>query len=488
MAEADETAALQYTPTWIVAAVCSIIVLISLAAERGLHHLGKTLKKNHQRPLYEALLKVKEELMLLGFISLLLTVLQGTIQRTCIPPSWTDYMLPCQRPGHDEAPAAAASMAARFVAADILGGISWARVLSEGEGAAAQAGLCEKEGKVPLLSLEALHQLHIFIFVLAVSHVFFCASTMLPGCAKIRKWKKWEEEIQKIAAENGPKKVLPMHQVSFIRERYKGIGTDSKTLCWLHSFRKQFYGSVAKSDYAAMRLGFIMTHCRGNLKFDFHRYMVRVLESDFKKIVGTSWHLWIFVVIFLLLNVNASTVSHSFFTCLHAYFWIAFLPLVLLLAVGTKLEHVIAQLAYDVAEKQTAIEGDLVVTPSDQHFWFGRPRIILHLIHFILFQNAFELAFFFWILMTYGLESCFMDHIGFLVPRLVLGVVIQLLCSYSTLPLYAIATQMGSYYKKEIFNEHVQQGVLGWAQKAKKRSGVKEVSSPSEPMHGDDAA
>lgn len=42
MAEADEeAAALQFTPTWIVAAVCSILVLISLAAERGLHHLGK---------------------------------------------------------------------------------------------------------------------------------------------------------------------------------------------------------------------------------------------------------------------------------------------------------------------------------------------------------------------------------------------------------------------------------------------------------------
>jgi hypothetical protein len=43
MAEAEE-AALQFTPTWIVAAVCSIIVLISLAAERGLHHLGKVRK------------------------------------------------------------------------------------------------------------------------------------------------------------------------------------------------------------------------------------------------------------------------------------------------------------------------------------------------------------------------------------------------------------------------------------------------------------
>jgi len=40
MAEAEE-AALQFTPTWIVAAVCSIIVLLSLVAERCLHYLGK---------------------------------------------------------------------------------------------------------------------------------------------------------------------------------------------------------------------------------------------------------------------------------------------------------------------------------------------------------------------------------------------------------------------------------------------------------------
>jgi mlo protein len=34
--------------------------------------------------------------MLLGFISLLLTVFQGVMQRTCIPPGWTIYMLPCR--------------------------------------------------------------------------------------------------------------------------------------------------------------------------------------------------------------------------------------------------------------------------------------------------------------------------------------------------------------------------------------------------------
>ncbi|XP_028074757.1 probable ethanolamine kinase [Camellia sinensis] len=32
--------------------------------------------------------------------------------------------------------------------------------------------------------------------------------------------------------------------------------------------------------------------------------MIRALEDDFKKVVGISWYLWIFVVSFLLLNVN----------------------------------------------------------------------------------------------------------------------------------------------------------------------------------------
>jgi mlo protein len=41
MAAEGEAAALEFTPTWIVAAVCSLIVLLSLVAERCLHYLGK---------------------------------------------------------------------------------------------------------------------------------------------------------------------------------------------------------------------------------------------------------------------------------------------------------------------------------------------------------------------------------------------------------------------------------------------------------------
>ncbi|KAJ0969381.1 hypothetical protein J5N97_022258 [Dioscorea zingiberensis] len=450
----EEELKLEYTPTWIVAAVCSIIVFISLVVERLLHYLGKLLKRRKQKPLFEALLKVKEELMLLGFISLLLTVFQGLMQRICIPEGWTLHMLPCDKEGD--------------LSSDAHGGAR--RLLSSGgEG----LSHCRSKGKVPLLSVEALHQLHIFIFVLAITHVLFSVITMLLGGVKIRQWKHWEDSIQKDVTQSAPTKVTHVHQFEFIKDHFKGFGKDSVLISWLHAFMKQFYGSVTKSDYTTMRLGFIMTHCRGNPQFDFHKYMMRALEADFKKVVGISWYLWVFVVIFLLLNINGW----------HTYFWIAFIPLILLLAVGSKLEHVITQLAHEVAEKHSAIEGELVVNPSDEHFWFHRPRIVLYLLHFVLFQNAFEIAFFFWILTTYGFDSCIMGQVGFIIPRLVIGVIIQLLCSYSTLPLYAIVTQMGSSFKKAIFDEHVQEGLVGWAQKIKKRK-AKAGSSKSESMEG----
>jgi mlo protein len=39
---------------------------------------------------------------------------------------------------------------------------------------------------------------------------------------------------------------------------------------------------------------------------------------------------------------------------------------------------------------------------------------------------------------------------------------------------------MGSFYKKEIFNEHVQQGVLDWAQKVKMKKGFKKSNTTVE--------
>ncbi|KAF7851365.1 hypothetical protein BT93_L4040 [Corymbia citriodora subsp. variegata] len=447
---------LEYTPTWVVALVCSVIVAISLAVERLLHYAGKYLKKKKQKPLFEALLKIKEELMLLGFISLLLTVFQNRINTICISQHSSGKWLPCKKEDDTSTTHFQTSFSS-FTSGNAR------RLLAE---ASASTDHCSKEGKVPLLSATALHHLHIFIFVLAIVHVSICALTILFASAKIRQWKHWEDAIQK--KEHDSEEVLRtkfthVQDHAFIRGRFLGIGKNLTFLGWLQSFFKQFYASVTKDDYTTLRLGFIMTHCRGNPKFNFHKYMIRALEADFKKVVGISWYLWIFVVIFLLLNVHGW----------HAYFWISFIPFLLLFAVGTKLEHVINQLAQEVAEKHAAVEGDLVVQPSDDHFWFHRPRIVLLLIHIILFQNAFELAFFFFIWVQYSFDSCIMGQVGYVIPRLVIGVLVQFMSSYSTLPLYAIVTQMGSTFKKAIFEEHIHEGLAVWAKHAKMKTNAR---------------
>ncbi|VVA97928.1 unnamed protein product [Arabis nemorensis] len=448
---AEETS-LEYTPTWVVAFICFIIVLLSLLAERGLHHLGKCLKRRRQDALFEALQKLKEELMLLGFISLMLTVSQTAIRQICVPPALVNNMFPCKKKHH--APESSHSVTIN------------ARHLLSTEGSPHH---CSAKGQVPLVSVEALHQLHIFIFVLAVFHVIFCASTMVLGGARIQQWKHWEDWFkkhpsQKGASRRGHAHAHALHELfnanhEFFQMHAGGFWRRSAVISWLRSFFKQFYGSVTKSEYIALRQGFIMTHCRTNPSFDFHKYMLRTLEIDFKKVVSISWYLWLFVVVFLLLNVGGW----------NTYFWLSFLPLILLLMVGAKLENIISSLALDVSEKRSR-EEEAVITPSDELFWFHRPGIVLQLIHFILFQNSFEIAFFFWILFTYGIRSCIMEKLGFLIPRLIMGVLVQVLCSYSTLPLYALVTQMGTKFKKGIFDDVVQSTIEGWLEDSRNRA------------------
>uniref|UniRef100_A0ACD6A8K3 Uncharacterized protein n=1 Tax=Avena sativa TaxID=4498 RepID=A0ACD6A8K3_AVESA len=435
-----EDASLEHTPTWVVAAVCFVIVSVSLAAERFLHYLGKALKHKKQKTLFSALQRLKEELMLLGFISFVLSLSQGLIVHICIPETATHLMLPCKREKH--------------------------KVAEEG------GIICKKKGDVPMLSLEALHQLHIFIFVLGFVHVVFCATTILLGGAKIRKWKHWEtgihREIQeKLQQTEFAAKATPSHaalhgehQGEFVSERTKGFCMKLAVVSWTIAFFKQFHDSVSKSDYKALRSAFVLIHYPRLPKFDFHKYMTRALEHDFKRVVGISWYLWLFVILFLLLNINGW----------HTYFWLAFLPLFLLLVVGAKLQHIITRLAQEAAAS-LADETHQVpnIKPSKEHFWFGKPSIVLHLIHFILFQNAFEIAFFFWVLVTYGFNSCIMEQKSYAISRLVIGLIIQVVCSYITLPLYAIVTHMGGDIKLEALGSGLNESVANWATDARKK-------------------
>ncbi|XP_019252216.1 PREDICTED: MLO-like protein 5 [Nicotiana attenuata] len=212
-----------------------------------------------------------------------------------------------------------------------------------------------------------------------------------------------------------------------------------------------------------MRHGFISVHLAPGSKFNFQKYIKRSLEDDFKIVVGINSLLWFSAVVYLLMNVHGW----------QAMFWLSILPLVIILAVGTKLQAIIAQMALEIQERHAVVQGIPLVQVSDRHFWFGKPKLILHLVHLTLFQNAFEITYFLWISYEFGLHSCFHDNFYLALLRVAIGLGVQILCSYITLPLYALVTQMGSTMKRSIFDDQTSKALMNWHKNAKKKKPTK---------------
>ncbi|KGN64744.1 MLO-like protein 6 [Cucumis sativus] len=484
MAGAAGGKSLEQTPTWAVAVVCFVLLVISIFIEYSLHLIGHWLKKRHKRALFEALEKIKSELMLLGFISLLLTVGQGPITEICIPQHVAATWHPCTKEREDEMNKEVEKSVEhlglnRRRLLHLLGnGESFRRSLA----AAGGEDKCAAKGKASFISADGIHQLHIFIFVLAVFHVLYCVLTYALARAKMRSWKTWEKETKTAEYQfsHDPERFRFARDTSFGR-RHLSFWTKNPALMWIVCFFRQFVRSVPKVDYLTLRHGFIMAHLapQSHTQFDFQKYINRSLEEDFKVVVGISPPIWFFAVLFLLSN------THGW----RAYLWLPFIPLIILLLIGTKLQVIITKMALRIQERGEVVKGVPVVEPGDDLFWFNRPRLILYLINFVLFQNAFQVAFFAWTWYEFGLNSCFHEHIEDVVIRISMGVLVQILCSYVTLPLYALVTQMGSTMKPTIFNERVAEALRNWYHSARKhikhnRGSVTPMSSrPATPTH-----
>ncbi|RZC83682.1 hypothetical protein C5167_046468 [Papaver somniferum] len=398
---------LEETPTWAVAVVCFGIVLVSIIIEHVLELIGEWFHKKQKKALYEALLVVKTELMLLGFISLLLTFTQDYIIQLCIPKKVGNTWHPCpikeeKKKGYTYEEKYCGKQARSCV---------WFHIL---------------QGKVPLVSKTAIHQLHIFIFVLAVCHVLYCILTMALGRAKMRKWNNWEKETKsaKYQFTHDPDRFRYARDTTFGR-RHMSIWSRSTILLWITCFFRQFVRSVPKVDYLTLRHGFIMAHLapQSAVQFDFQKYMMRCLDEDFKVVVGI------------------------------------------------RIALVFVAALYSIDYRGDVVQGEPTVKPTDDLFWFGSPRLILNLIHFVLFQNAFQVAFFIYT------TSLTLFYVG-----MTFRIFVQILCSYVTLPLHALVTQMGSNMKTAVFDPTVAVALKKWHHQAKKQIKESRISTPTSSM------
>ncbi|KAI4322239.1 hypothetical protein L6164_021950 [Bauhinia variegata] len=419
---------LQDTPTWALATVCFVIISVSIFIDLLIHLVCSWLKRHRHVALFEAVQKFKSGLMILGFMSLLLTVIQRRVAKICIPAKVAYSMIPCHKQAQTT------------------------ENMSE-ENKTRLVGHCESQGKSSLISEEGINQLSIFFFVLAVTQIVYCVLTMALGRAKMRRWKSWEKETRTLEYQvaNDPNRFRFTRQTTFGRRHTLCCAHTSLGL-WTKCFFRQFFHSVAKVDYLTLRHGFITAHLSDKLYFNFQKYIESSLEDDFKVVVGIRPFMWILVVIFMLLAVHDWKV----------YLWISLLPPAIVLVLGTKMEVIVTKMALQLTEQNGTTKGAPLVQPNNDLFWFGHPNLILTLIHITLFLNAFEVAFFIWVTLQFGIDSCYHEDIIIIIIRVVLAVLVQVVCSYITLPLYALVTQMGSGFKSAVMGEQIANVMKKW--------------------------
>ncbi|KAL5669977.1 hypothetical protein ACJX0J_022198, partial [Zea mays] len=320
------------------------------------------LRKTKRKAMLAALEKIREELMLLGVISLLLSQTARFISEICVPSSlFTSRFYICSESDYQDL---LRNTDANQTALDknMFGG--------------QRLHVCG-EGHEPFVSYEGLEQLHRFLFILGITHVLYSFVTVVLSMIKIYSWRKWETLAGPIAAEElkARRTKVMRRQSTFVFNNASHPWSKNKILIWMLCFLRQFKGSIIRSDYLALRLGFVTYHKLPH-SYDFHKYMVRSMEDDYNGTIGISWPLWAYAIVCILINVHG----------INIYFWLSFVPVILVLLVGTELQHVIAQLALEVAEATAPYVGSQLKLRDDL-FWFGKPRVLWWLIQFISFQD-----------------------------------------------------------------------------------------------------
>ncbi|KAH0863788.1 hypothetical protein HID58_080999 [Brassica napus] len=450
---------LEETATWAVAVVCFVLIVISLFIERLIHKMGTWLKKKHKGTLYEALEKVKAELMLLGFISLLLTVAQTPISNICIPKYVASSMRPCSpdikgglglRSKHLSGEDISVPGAIRMLryGLQFFGSVTEVDYKTLRHGFIT-AHFCPGSGSEEMpydffnyiqRSLETD-----FKTVVEIRTSFFPLVTIHSSdCKRDNKQNFMEKggyEITIVDASNERQgESIKLDQPLTSNPNVGGFGQGDAEIVFQDPLRVQgllfFLGSVVLAQI-------VLVLKKKQFEKAIHSDLMKVRvqrqspNAPNNRAVCQAESREIFPL-FLQLHLkmtckpyydHPSWVVHEFHyqevyprLLVPIFLDTLLIPLVVLI-VGTKLQVIITKLGLRILEKDNVVRGCPMVQPGDDLFWFDNPSIMLFFIHLVLFT---------------------------------------ILCSYVTLPLYALVIQMGTRMKPTVFNQRVSKMLKKW--------------------------
>jgi len=442
-------------------------LIISIATEHLFEHFEH--KFRNQQGFKDVLTKIKDELMLMGFISLLLVVFQDDLTKTCIPHSLDvgvpeDICIEKYPEFHSSAASSAASSTAASSASassasssSVLSTSSTAgsqrRMLLNVFGpsnenatltgsrrmAAAVASTC-LEGQTSMLDAAAIHHVHILIFVIACTHITYSIILIQMSEMVIRRWTGWE------------------HWGDDDNETLDRMKIPVKFKNGCHAVCAglfgQFSNPVSPFKYISLRR-FYLTKNKHPTNFNFADHLIEGLESDFHELVGISWWMW------LILMAQVMAEGYGF----GQYNLFAALSLIQTIGVGMYCSAVVQNLASQIyiayGGKQqggSAITQEMldkIQSRTQNHKNILRdvePNMLclktfstLKLnIRFVMFQNSTSLAqamFFFW---QIGSHACYFDirnDILYII-NLSLNIVMLFHNSLVTVPLYSIVAHL----------------------------------------------
>ncbi|KAI9109747.1 hypothetical protein K1719_019377 [Acacia pycnantha] len=269
----------------------------------------------------------------------------------------------------------------------------------------------------------SLEQLHRFMFVLGITHVSYSFAAIALAMIKIYSWRAWENEAKTKAIQSlqDPSQVTSNARFrrlsTFIVHQTSPIpGVSTKFLFgWFCFYSPASPDMISTTTFfeawtmSSVTLLVLVTICQNRSMTSSHR-----LPELMHMLMGVNFvPLWIYAICSIFLDFHGS----------HFYFWLSFIPAILILVIGTKLHRVVVKLAVEIMDRCPYMKHTQF-NLRDELFWFGKPRLLLWLI---------QLKSFLWEIRE---PSCFMDNRTLVVIRLSFRVISQIWCSFITFPLW----------------------------------------------------
>jgi hypothetical protein len=285
--------------------ICVVLigfVVFSLGLEVGIERLEEYYEHRGREGMVEVIGKIKEEFLLVGVLSLMLMLLEDTLFAVCYQKPTAEWTPITYCPGvySDSSSSGAGSNASTSSAssssASSAGGSR--RMLLA---AAATGNTCAGtyESYAPYVEVNALHQLHLLVFWLAVGHVISTFVSYFVARFTVARWAAWENDLIENLVNHGdhiewtPSTGAGMRSSSAIPRHMVGwklccCGMDGHTLLSL----RRFYIS------------------RHNLspRFKIFHMVMEDLEHDFGDFAGIRFWMWLFLAAQIFVNSSTTRV------------------------------------------------------------------------------------------------------------------------------------------------------------------------------------